>query len=122
MARLALGARRSHGTRKQLTKRIPCMRIPVTNNPFCMRFGQRAGAETNNPPTTRVKGNSQTATRALGVSFLKRRAAVRSKGCSVKAESFVWGTRTKYRFAPIPGRARGWSEKPERWDGTYCTY
>jgi hypothetical protein len=85
IARPALGAKRSQGTSRQLRNRIPWRRAPVTNNQFWIKPGQRVGAAIARPATMSVSGNSQTAIRARGLSFLKKRAAVRKKGCSVKA-------------------------------------
>lgn len=90
IVRPALGDNRSQGTSRQLRNRMPWRRTPVTNNQFWIMPGQRVGAAIAKPAMMSVSGNSQTARRARGVSFLKKRAAARKNGCSLKVETLRW--------------------------------
>ncbi|MEV8150684.1 hypothetical protein AB0O52_21375 [Arthrobacter sp. NPDC080073] len=107
IARPALGANRSHGTSRQPRNRTPWSRTPVTNNQFWINPGQRVGAAMAKPAMMRVSGNSQTASRARGVSFLKKRAAARKNGCSLKVETLRWRFANQLLLHAIPeGSAR----------------
>ncbi len=95
IARPALGAILSQGPSKQPRNRTPWKMTPVTNNQFWVNPGQTVGAAIAKPAMMSVSGNSQTASRARGVSFLKKREAARKNGCSLKVETLPW------RFARI---------------------
>ncbi len=119
IARPAPGANRSQGTNKQLRNRMPWRKTPVTNNQFWIKPGQRVGAAIARPAMMSVSGNSQTANRARGVSFLKKRAAARKNGCSLKSRPFVGDSRTNYYSTRFPKEAPGvhYSPKEQQYDG-----
>jgi hypothetical protein len=102
IARPALGDNLSHGTRRQPRNRMPWRTTPVTNNQFWIKPGQRVGAAIAKPAMISVSGNSQTARRARGVSFLKKRAAARKNGCSLKVETLRWRFANQLLLHAIP--------------------